>query len=128
MKRTTTFPRSPESKPSMIVALAIAGVALMYCLCPIAAWSGTLVENATLEHDGLTRYFDYYVPDGLPDSPVPLLFVFHFGNVNKNFVRLSAAGEFMRLADQELFIVIYPNGTTLTGVTGPGPVPFGRFG
>ena len=115
----------------IVLALATAGFALAYCLHPTAAWSGTLVEDVTLEHDGLIRYFDYSVPDGLPDSPVPLLLVFHLGGGNKNFIRDSAGGEFMRLADEERFIVLYPNGTTggnapRPGTTGPGL--FGRFG
>ena len=108
----------------IVLTLAIAGLALTFCLRPTAAWSETLVEDVTLVHDGLIRYFDYYVPDGLTDSPVPLLFVLHPGGSDNGFVRRSAAGEFMRLADQELFIVLYPNGTTLAGTTGP----FGGFG
>ncbi len=91
----------------------------------VAERSGTLVRNLTLEHDGLIRYFDAYVPDGLPDSPVPLLFAFHGGGSNKNDFHFVRACEYMRLADQELFIVLYPNGTTRTGETGPGIGVFG---
>ncbi len=39
----------------------------------------TFVESATLTHDGLLRYFDYYLPDGLSSDPVALLFVLHGG-------------------------------------------------
>ena len=101
----------------IILALAIAAVALS----PTAAWSaGTLDKDMTLEHDGLTRYFESYVPDGLPDSPVPLLFVFHGGGLdNDNILQNPVTQEFISLADEELFIVLIPNGTTKTGETGP---------
>ncbi|MDP3940341.1 MAG: hypothetical protein Q8R92_19675 [Deltaproteobacteria bacterium] len=52
------------------LAAVLAGVLIL----PAAALAqfGTLVENVTLQHGGVTRYFDYYLPFGLPASPVPL--------------------------------------------------------
>ena len=38
----------------------------------VRAEAGTLVVDTTIVHDGVTRYFDYYVPDGLSTTPVPL--------------------------------------------------------
>jgi len=84
------------------------------------AWAGTFVQNATLAHGGITRYFDYYVPDGLPPTPVPLLFVLHGGTQSNKFVAFTAFSELHALADQDAFIVIHPNGTDpSTGLSGP---------
>ena len=101
----------------IVLALLLVGAALVPT---VASGSGTLSQDVPLDHDGLTRFFDYYVPDGLPNSPVPLLFIFHGGQLDNDYVRnVSSAKEFLNLADQELFVVVIPNGTTATGETGP---------
>lgn len=86
------------------------------------ARAGTLVEDVTLEHGGLTRYFDYYVPDGNPATSAPLLFVLHGGTRSKIDMRVGPMGEFLGLADQYGFFVVLPNGvdpeTGESGVNG----------
>jgi polyhydroxybutyrate depolymerase len=64
----------------------------------------------TLTHDGLDRSYILYVPDSVNLSePVPLVFVFHGGTGNgENAIRMSG---FNNVADQNGFIVVYPNGT-----------------
>jgi len=64
----------------------------------------------TLTHDGRDRSYILYVPSSVDWSkPVPLVFVFHGGTGNaKNAIRMSG---FNPIADQNGFIVVYPNGT-----------------
>lgn len=82
--------------------------------------NGTLVQDATLEHEGQTRFFDYYVPADLPEGPVPLLMVLHGGTVDAKATALAETAEFRDIADREKLIVVYPNGTSAaTGETGP---------
>ncbi len=91
-------------------------------LSPAAARAqiGTLIENTTLQHGGVTRYFDTYVPLGLPPSPVPLLLVLLGGTLSKEDVKVGPMSEFAGLADAEKFIIIMPNGIDpATGLSGP---------
>jgi len=83
------------------------------------AQSGTLVTANSLSHDGFTRYFHYYVPDGLSPSP-PLLVLLHGGTRSYNQIisGTSASQEWLTIADEEKFLVIIPNGVDPdTGMT-----------
>lgn len=92
-------------------------ISILLNTAPVVA--GTLVLDATIVHDGITRYFDYYVPDGLPAAPVPLLFVLHGGTQSNKSLLVSAPVEFQAIADQEPFIIVRPNGTDpATGQSG----------
>lgn len=73
--------------------------------------SGTLVTANTLPHDGLTRYFHYYVPNGLGASP-PLVILLHGGTRGYTTVISgnSYAQEWFSVADDEKFLLIIPNG------------------
>ena len=64
-----------------------------------------------LTHDGLERSYILYVPASVNWSqPVPLVFVFHGGTGNaESAVRMSG---FNNVADQNGFLVAYPNGTS----------------
>jgi polyhydroxybutyrate depolymerase len=82
--------------------------------------AGTLLEDATIVHAGLTRYFDYYIPDAPPPGPAPLLFVLHGGTQSNDMLHGGASGEYRMLADQDGIIVVYPNGTSsASGQSGP---------
>jgi polyhydroxybutyrate depolymerase len=63
-----------------------------------------------LTHDGLERSYILYVPADVNwGQPVPLVFVFHGGTGNaKSAIGMSG---FNKVADQNGFIVAYPNGT-----------------
>lgn len=64
----------------------------------------------TLTHDGLERSYILYVPTSINwDAPVPLVFVFHGGTGNAQSA--IAMSGFNDVADQNGFILIYPNGT-----------------
>ena len=65
--------------------------------------------NGTITHDGLTRDHITYVPSGyVPGTPVPLVFVMH-GFTQSASAIMGVTG-FNDLAQQEGFIVTYPNG------------------
>jgi polyhydroxybutyrate depolymerase len=68
----------------------------------------------TLTHDGLERSYVVYVPASVKRSqPVPLVLVFHGGLGNaQTAIRMSG---FNAVADQNGFIVAYPNGTSRLG-------------
>jgi polyhydroxybutyrate depolymerase len=86
----------------------------------VPAARGSLVEDATLQHEGIDRYFDYYVPADLPDEEVPLLFVLHGGTQSNDAAKIGPTAEFRDLADREKLLIILPNGTdSATGTSGP---------
>jgi polyhydroxybutyrate depolymerase len=77
-----------------------------------------LVTDVTLQHGGVTRWFDYYEPAGLTSDPVPLLLVLHGGTQSNKWIEIQPFREFMALADVEKFLIVFPNGTTSSGQSG----------
>jgi polyhydroxybutyrate depolymerase len=81
-----------------------------------------LRRDLTLEHGGLTRYFDLYVPPNLPRSAVPLVFVLHGGTGDKVTTRSqpTVGGRWLELADAEAFLLVFPNAVSAsTGTSAP---------
>lgn len=74
--------------------------------------SGAL--SLSLSHDGLTREYLLYVPSSYTGNiQVPLLFNFHgYGGTSSG--HLSSA-DMRSLADQENFILVYPQGSLING-------------
>ncbi len=70
----------------------------------------TGVVTLSLEHQGLRRTYDVHVPPSYDGKkPMPLVMVFHGGGGNaENTRKQSGMNE---KADQEGFIVVYPQGT-----------------
>ncbi|MEC7980852.1 MAG: hypothetical protein VX144_02830, partial [Candidatus Neomarinimicrobiota bacterium] len=71
------------------------------------------VENGlisqSLEHDGQTRRYFTYVPEGNSESnPFPVLFNFHGGSGNATGQIYTA--DFRPIADTAKFILVYPEG------------------
>lgn len=64
----------------------------------------------TLTHYGIERNYTLYVPSSVNwTQPVSLVFVFHGGTGNaESAIRMSG---FNKIADQNGFLVVYPNGT-----------------
>jgi polyhydroxybutyrate depolymerase len=64
----------------------------------------------TLTHDTLERSYILYVPSSVNwHEPIALVFVFHGGTGNaESAIRMSGFNE---VADQNGFVVVYPNGT-----------------
>lgn len=86
----------------------------------VQARAGTFLESETLTHEGATRWYDLYVPDGLGDAPVPLLVVLHGGTLSNDSLRVGAGLRLRTLADSERFVVALPNGTSSDdGTSGP---------
>lgn len=67
-------------------------------------------SSHSLMHNGMERSYILYVPASVNGSrPVPLVFVFHGGTGNaKSAIVMSG---FNKVADENGFLVVYPNGT-----------------
>jgi len=78
--------------------------------------SGPSEALGTLEHNGETREYFLHVPAAHEaGTPVPLLFNFHgFGGTSNSQLDWS---DFRGLADDNDFILVYPQGTELDGTT-----------
>jgi polyhydroxybutyrate depolymerase len=65
-------------------------------------------STGTIQHDGLERTFAYFVPDNLPSTPVPLVFVLH--GTTQDGEGIMNISEFNSFAENNDFIVVYPDG------------------
>ncbi len=89
----------------------------------ILAMPATAQVNGTIVHDGITRNHITYVPSGyIPGTPMPLVFVMH-GFTQSAEAMMNLTG-FNALAEQEGFIVAYPNGVN-NGWNTSSPFPGG---
>ena len=67
----------------------------------------------TLMHDGVERHYRLYVPESA-SGPVPLVLLLHGGTQSADALFSRRAGgsqEWSRLADEEGFLLLVPNGT-----------------
>jgi polyhydroxybutyrate depolymerase len=89
----------------------------------LRAFAGTLHKDATLVSEGAVRYWDYYVPDGLPPK-APVVVVLHGGGQNKDLLldptRVSPAKEWLQIADEHKILIIIPNGVNVSTGLGTG--------
>jgi poly(3-hydroxybutyrate) depolymerase len=80
----------------------------------LRAFAGTLQKDATLVSEGTVRYWDYYVPDGLPPK-APVVFVLHGGGQTKDQIldplRVSPAKEWLQIADEHKVLINVNAGT-----------------
>ena len=73
-------------------------------------------QEFDIEHEGLTRSFNIFVPDSYdPSEPVPLLFCLHGYGSNHDVIMEYT--DFNTVASSENFIVVYPQGSLLNGIT-----------
>jgi polyhydroxybutyrate depolymerase len=110
--------RSRRGAPSWaLVVLLCAGIAGIVT----PARAGTFLESETLPHGGVTRWYDLYVPDGVDGgAPVPLLLVLHGGTLSNDGPRAGQGLRLRALADDERFVIAFPNGTySENGQSGP---------
>lgn len=87
----------------------------------VLAWACTAVqagawfEEQTLEHDGGTRYYRYYVPDVEPPEGYRVLFLLHGGGGSmRDVLNAGAHAEWPEIADEDGILLIVPNGTDVT--------------
>jgi polyhydroxybutyrate depolymerase len=115
------LPLTNQARPFPKQTIAL-GILLITLACaraktpsPVTLPSLPIGETTrTLTHDGLERSYVLYVPASVNESqPIPLIFILHGGTGNaKSAIRMS---EFNPIADQNGFIVVYPNGTNRLG-------------
>lgn len=82
-------------------------------------WSGQAADEAvgtvvkeSLSFDGMERTYEYYVPTSYDGSePVPLLFSFH--GLGSSAEGQRSLTDFVRIAEEEGFIAVFPNATAL---------------
>ena len=71
--------------------------------------SGCVQKRETFIHDGLERHYILHLPDSYDESKsYPLVFVFHGGGGNAENIQETT--NFSKKADEEHFIVVYPEG------------------
>lgn len=100
-------------KPAVVLALLLlVQIALVFgaLRCSALAEDRTRSHDPayTLDVDGLTRHYLLHVPQNLPHRPVPLVLVFHGGGGRA--ARMPRFTGFDALADEQHFIVAYPDG------------------
>ena len=78
-----------------------------------------LFRDATLNVAGVMRFYDYYVPAGLPAQNAPTVILLHGGTGNKSLVLngISATSEWRNIADDEGVLLVVPNGADSAGDT-----------
>ncbi len=83
---------------------------LMLLLLMTSFFSGCVNIRRSFEHDGLERTYLIHIPKSYDDDTLtPLVIVFHGGGGNaKNIEEVT---NFSQKADEEGFIVVYPDGT-----------------
>jgi polyhydroxybutyrate depolymerase len=107
------------SRPARLrrARVALAASAACAFLLVVSAHAGTFAEDRTLEHDGVTRFYDAFLPERLEPGGA-LLIVFHGGTLSNESLRGGASAELFRVADDSGAVVLLPNGTDGSGATG----------
>ncbi|MCA9887756.1 MAG: esterase [Anaerolineae bacterium] len=98
----------------------LSAMILLVLIAPTAAQDN--LHTHMLQHDGMDRSYLAYVPDTLPEAPVPVLIGLHGGGGHAQQFMESTG--FNDIADARGFIVIYPDGIDRTwndGRDGPDP-------
>lgn len=82
---------------------------LSLLLFSVFAYAGD--HSATIQSGGITRSFEFYLPNSGMTSQLPLLIVFHgTGGSGANMRNVTG---FNAIAENEKFVVVYPNSTTI---------------
>lgn len=66
--------------------------------------------SVTIEHDGENRNFFLYIPSSYSEAGQPTSMVFNFHGFGSNAIQQRGYSDMNRVAEQEGFIVCYPNG------------------
>jgi polyhydroxybutyrate depolymerase len=89
---------------------------------PKECYSNNNVQS--IVHDGFNREFVLYIPNSYSSkSSAPLMINFHgFGGIASNYMQEA---DMRSLAEANTFILIYPQGSCLDGLSHWNPCPFG---
>ncbi len=83
---------------------------LLICVILSSMFSGCLMRADLIIVDGLERTYYIHVPKGIDgDESVPLVLVFHGGGGNARNIQETTS--FNQKADEEGFLVVYPQGS-----------------
>ena len=95
---------------------------LALALLPAAARAD--LSKRSLSHDGVDRSYRLYVPQALTrfSGPRPLVLVLHGGGGSSREVRYSTRGRFETLAEENGFLVVYPDAVGRVWDTGGGQI------
>lgn len=101
---------------SRLLLLVLIVMTVTTCAARKPAWHQGVVQSLVkkeLEFGGLKRSYFLYVPKNLTASqPTPVVFALHGGGLRADGASIAQTSErkFEQLADQEPFLVVYPNG------------------
>src|SRR6056297_1521096 len=85
-------------------------VTIITIIILISFLSGCIQKRQVFTHDGLQRTYILHLPSSYnPNDSYPLVLVFHGGGGNAESIREIT--NFTQKAEQEEFIVVYPDGT-----------------
>lgn len=95
-------------------------LALIVCLSAFFfSTAATAQSNGSFDFEGLNRTYLYYVPEGHnPQNPAPLVLVLH--GFTQNAQMIMQYSNFNHYAEENGFIVAYPNGVGNAWNIGPG--------
>jgi polyhydroxybutyrate depolymerase len=92
------------------ISLALLALTFSLLACARNAPRPSADVTGTLIHDGIERTYILHIPSSYDESkPVPLVVALHGGGGNAEHQRRVSG--FNQLADEQGFIVVYPNGT-----------------
>ncbi len=118
----TVMLRIRDYKPSLMILLltVISGVFAISCSNSSSPSNNPgddfgLFSNNVIVVDGLSRTYEYYIPDSLGFLPCPLVILLHGGGVHTEDMTGESGFKapykvWMAVADTEKFIVVYPQG------------------
>lgn len=77
------------------------------------------LQFVSLVVEGTNRQLLSYIPDNLPDNPVPVVLYLHAGFFNAEYSASSesVSSVLMRMADRDKFLLVYGEGTSTAGGT-----------
>ncbi|MDG6218831.1 MAG: PHB depolymerase family esterase [Candidatus Thermoplasmatota archaeon] len=83
---------------------------LLFIMIVVSIFSGCVTKREPFEYEGMNRSYVLHLPESYDSSlSYPLVMVFHGGGGNaRNIERVTG---FSQKADEEEFIVVYPDGT-----------------
>ncbi|MDD0841519.1 alpha/beta hydrolase family esterase [Pseudomonas sp. Gutcm_11s] len=98
-------------KALLVLALILAGLYgyFLYAPKPAQPHLSASLQQGSIEVSGRSRDYAYYIPATLPAN-APLLFVLHGSLQTIDDIRTFSAYDFEHLAEQQGFIVVYPQG------------------